>query len=279
MEFLHTEEGSGEEDPWEMLSFPHPTIQREQTGGGEQGKVQDSSGAADILSWIWLGKPEGIVFPNYPSPALGWENNHRVQKRQPEPTENSLPWHHHERWDKDWMRFVWESWDSAPTLGALGSHSQAKCDPSPRLSTGTGAFPALCLPQDPSWLCGKRREGIGREQRVPERFLEAIPLLASSLSPPRNAGRIQSGFLLSTPPSRCAVSTLCCPNSQFAFPLLSFGHPSLPLWPVHHFLDFLNPFPLFPSSSASPTTPAPPVPFHAAQTVLKWLWMTSSYPH
>lgn len=32
-----------------MLSFPHPTIQREQTGGGEQGKVQDSSGAADIL--------------------------------------------------------------------------------------------------------------------------------------------------------------------------------------------------------------------------------------
>lgn len=264
-----------------MLSFPHPTIQREQTGGGEQGKVQDSSGAADTLSWKWLGKPEGIVFPNYPSPAVGWENSHRVQKRPPAPTENSLPWHHHERWDTDWMsRFVWESWDSAPTLGALGSHSQAKCDPSPELSTGTGAFPALCPPQDPSWLCGKRREGIGREQRVPERFLEAILLLASFLSPPRNAGRIQSGFLLSTPPSPCAVSTLCCPNSQFTFPLLfSLSWSSQPSSLVHNFLDFLNHFPLFPSSSAPSTTPAPPVPFHAAQAVLKWLWMTSSHPH
>lgn len=96
-----------------------------------------------------------------------------------------------------------------------------KCDHSPGLYTGTRAFPAPCPPQDPSWLCGKRREGIGREQRVPERFLEAIPLLASSLSPPRNAGRIQSGFLLRTPPSQCAASILCCLNSQPTFPLLS----------------------------------------------------------
>lgn len=85
--FLHMEEGFGKEDPWEILSFPHPTIQREQTGGGEQGKVWDSFGAADILLWKWLGKPEGIVFPNYPSPAVGWENSHRVQKKRSAPRE------------------------------------------------------------------------------------------------------------------------------------------------------------------------------------------------
>lgn len=101
-------------------------------------------------------------------PLLLWGGKTATEsKRSDQLQQSSMPWHHHERQDKDWMsRFVWESWDSAPTLGALGSHSQAKCDPSPGLSTGTGAFPAPCPPQDLSWLCGKR-EGIGREQRVP----------------------------------------------------------------------------------------------------------------
>lgn len=76
-----------------------------------------------------------------------------------------------------------------------------------------------------------------------------------------------------SPPS--AVSNPS-PPSHFSLPCLD--HPSLSLRPLCHFLDFLNPFSLFPSSSAPPTTP-PPAPFHAAQTVLKWLWMTSSHPH
>lgn len=144
-------------------------------------------------------------------------------------------------------RFVWESWNSTPTPGALGFHSQARCDHNPGLSTGTGAFPALCPPQHPSWQCGKRREGTEREQRVPGRFLGAIPLLASSLSPPRNAGRIQSDFLLSTPPPQCAVSTFpllfsltwSSQPSSLACPLLSRFPKSLPspsflLCPLNH---------------------------------------------
>lgn len=48
-EFLHMEEEFGDRIPGRCSVFP--TIQREQTGSGEQGKVQDGFGAADIFLW------------------------------------------------------------------------------------------------------------------------------------------------------------------------------------------------------------------------------------
>lgn len=145
----------------------------------------------------------------------------------------------------------------------------------------TTEHPLLHAPQEDLFqpLAEHREEERkqGEVHLLPERFLEASLLL----SPPRNAGRIQSGFFLSTPLSLCSLSLRCLHPSQpsSSQPLTALCSPPTSATPFLFTLSlcpsatppgfpaFLQP-PLscFPSLLCPSTTPTPPpqAPFHAA---------------
>lgn len=155
--------------------------------------------------------------------------------------------------------------------------------------------PLLRVPQEDPYqppVAQKEEEGQrgGGVRLLSQWFLEPSLLLARSLSPPRNAGRIQSGFLLSTPPSLRSSATRCLhpPLHPAPSPTSPPSHPTTPALatslPLLGFPAFLNPFPLpfFLSSF-------PPLPINHSHSSsgsfprcspagLKWLWITPSHP-